>query len=64
LGLDYQGLRAGTVSLTQAQANAIFQLQLTTVMCQAARIFPTFATMPEKVRAVVCDLLFMGKGHF
>lgn len=53
LALDYEGLKSGAVSLTQYQADAIFQYQLTAVMCQAARIFPTWATMPEKVQAVV-----------
>ena len=47
LGLDYAGLKSGAVSLTQAQSDAIFEYQLTAVMCQAARIFPTWATMPE-----------------
>lgn len=64
LGLDYAGLKSGAVCLTNDQADAVFEYQLTAVMCQAARIFPTWATMPEKVQAVICDLLFMGEGTF
>lgn len=64
LGLDYAGLKSGAVSLTQEQADAVFQYQLGMVQSQAARIFPNYGAMPEKVRAVVCDLLFMGEGTF
>jgi|ERR1700733_9172852 len=64
LGLDYAGLRAGTLSLTQDEANAVFQYQLGIVLSQASRIFPNYASMPEKVKAVVCDLLFMGEATF
>jgi lysozyme len=64
LGLDYAGLKSGAVSLTQEQADAVFQYQLGVVQSQAARIFPNYATMPEKVQAVVADLLFMGEGTF
>lgn len=64
LGLDYAGLKSGAVSLTQDQADAVFQYQLGIVQSQAARIFPNYGAMPEKVQAVVCDLLFMGEGTF
>lgn len=64
LGLDYAGLKSGAVSLTQEQADAIFAYQLGMVQSQAARILPNYAAMPEKVKAVVCDLLFMGEGSF
>ena len=65
VGLDYQGLLAGTVSLTEEQAEIIFQAQLLTVVCQAVGIFPTWATMPLDVQAVVCDLIFnMGEQKF
>lgn len=64
LGLDYEGLLSGAVSLTQDQVDAVFQYQLGVVQSQAARIFPNYASMPEKVQAVICDLLFMGEGTF
>jgi lysozyme len=64
LGLDYQGLCAGTVSLTQEEAGAVFQYQLAAVLVQAAGIFPNWRTMPEQIQAVICDLLFMGIGTF
>ncbi len=61
-GLDYATVCAE--GLTEAQALSVFQYQLTAVLCQAARTFPTWATMPEKVQAVICDMLFMGEGTF
>lgn len=64
LGIDYEGLKSGAVSLTNDQADAVFQYQLGMVQSAAARIFPNYGAMPEKVRAVVCDLLFMGEGAF
>jgi GH24 family phage-related lysozyme (muramidase) len=64
LGLDYAGLKSGAVCLTYDQADAIFVYQLGMVQSQAARIFPNYGAMPETVRAVVCDLLFMGEGTF
>lgn len=64
LGLDYEGLKSGSVCLTNDQADAVFQYQLGMVQSAAARIFPNYGAMPETVKAVVCDLLFMGEGTF
>ena len=63
-GLDHQGLCAGAY-LTPEQASDVFQAQLLTVLCQAALIFPTWATMPLDVQAVICDMIFeMGEAGF
>jgi lysozyme len=57
-GIDYAGILYGTIDLTQAQVDEIFQYQLSMVIGQAMQIFPTFATMPDAVQAVICDQIF------
>lgn len=64
-GLDYDALLAGTVDLTEDQADAIFAHQLDVVETQAGMTFKNFEAMPEKVQAVIADLIFnMGWGGF
>jgi lysozyme len=57
-GLDYDGLVAGTVDLTQEQADAIFEHQLGMVETQAGITFKNFEAMPANVQAVIADLIF------
>lgn len=63
-GLDYQALCDGAV-LNQTHADAVFSYQFGTVLTQAQTLFPDFGSYPEKVQAVICDLIFnMGLGTF
>ena len=64
MGIDYAAV-CGGVALTPTQMDAVFQYQLTEVLCQAAMIFPTWATLPQNVQAVIADMLFnMGEAKF
>ncbi|WP_348269761.1 glycoside hydrolase family protein [Edaphobacter paludis] len=57
LKLDYDAIRNGG-SITEAQADAILDLQLGMVNAQAKTLFPNFNQMPADVQAVVQDLIF------
>lgn len=57
LKLDYEPIRNG-VPITEAQADAILELQLGMVNAQAKTLFPNFNQMPADVQAVVQDLIF------
>jgi lysozyme len=64
-GINYQAVSSGTVSLTQKQVDDIFEYQLNMVIGQAIQTFPNFATMPDNVQAVICDVIFnIGIGAF
>lgn len=64
-GIDYAGILYGTVDLTQAQVDEIFEYQLSIVIGQAMKLFPTFVMMPDAVQAVICDMIFeMGLARF
>lgn len=57
LKLDYEAIRNGS-EITEAQADAILDLQLGMVNAQAKTLFPNFQTMPADVQSVVQDLIF------
>lgn len=57
LKLNYEDIRNGQ-PITEAQADAILDLQLAMVNAQAKTLFPNFAQMPCDVQAVVQDLIF------
>lgn len=57
LKLDYEAVRGGQ-AITEAQADAILDLQLGIVNAQARTLFPNFNQMPCDVQAVVQDLIF------
>lgn len=64
LKLDYEAIRNGS-PITEAQADAILDLQLGMVNAQAKTLFPNFSQMPCDVQAVAQDLIFnMGLGGF
>ncbi len=64
LGLDYSAIKSGA-SITEAQADAVLDFQLSTVASQAKVIFPAFDSMPQLVQCVVQDLIFnMGAPRF
>lgn len=64
LKLDYEAIRNGS-PITEAQADAILDLQLGMVNAQAKTLFPNFQQMPADVQAVVHDLIFnMGLAGF
>jgi GH24 family phage-related lysozyme (muramidase) len=57
VGVDYAAVRAGA-AITEAQADAIFAVQLEAVSAQASMMFPNFHIMPANAQAVVQDLIF------
>jgi GH24 family phage-related lysozyme (muramidase) len=57
LNLDYESIRNGA-AITEAQADAILDLQLGMVNAQAKTLFPNFNQMPADVQSVVQDLIF------
>lgn len=57
-GLDLTGLLNGTVLLTDPQIDEIFNFQLNEAITEAKSVLPNFDAMPDKVQAVVVDLLF------
>jgi len=57
LKLDYEAIRNGA-AITEAQADAILDLQLGMVNAQAKTLFPNFGQMPCDVQAVVQDVIF------
>lgn len=64
LKLDYEAIRNGA-AITEAQADAILDLQLGMVNAQAKTLFANFNQMPCDVQAVVQDLIFnMGLAKF
>lgn len=58
LGLDYDQLRSGAVSLTNAQVDSILAQDLKAVTDDLKVLFPTFESMPEQVRLVLADMRF------
>lgn len=61
-GIDYDAVRNGD-SITPAQCTALLDLQLNHVIAAAQRIFSEFATFPDPVQSVICDLIFnLGEG--
>lgn len=64
-GLSLGELKAGTVSLTDAQIDEVFSYQLTEAIGVTQKLFPNFDTMPDNVQAVICDMVFnMGEPAF
>lgn len=64
-GLDLSGLKDGTILLTNAQIDEVFDYQLNEAVSEAMVFFPNFVTMPNNVQAVIVDLLFnMGPTRF
>jgi lysozyme len=64
LKLDYDAIRNGA-AITEAQAEAILDLQLGMVNAQAKTLFPNFQAMPADVQSVVQDVIFnVGLGKF
>jgi GH24 family phage-related lysozyme (muramidase) len=64
LKLDYEAIRNGA-AITEAQADAILDLQLGMVNAQAKTLFPNFQQMPADVQSVVQDVIFnVGLGKF
>lgn len=64
LKLDYDAIRTGA-AITEAQADAILDLQLGMVNAQAKTLFPNFQQMPADVQSVVQDGIFnVGLGKF
>jgi len=64
LKLGYEAIRNGS-PITEAQADAILDLQLGMVNAQAKTLFPNFSQMPADVQSVVQDLIFnMGLAKF
>lgn len=57
LKLDYEGIRNGA-EITEADADAILDLQLGMVNAQAKTLFANFQAMPADVQAVAQDLIF------
>lgn len=57
LKLNYVSIRNGQ-AITEADADAIFVIQLKAVNSQARAIFSKFQTMPANAQAVIQDLLF------
>lgn len=64
LELDYAALETGA-ALTQDQADAIFDFQLSRVIAGARITFPGFDSFPDQAQAVIADLIFnLGLGGF
>lgn len=64
-GLNIAALKNGTALLTNPQIDEIFQYQFTEATSEAMVLLPNFTTMPDKVQAVVVDLIFnMGPTRF
>ena len=64
-GLSLPGLLDGSILLTDAQIDEVFDYQLHEAISEAMSILPNFNTMPDTVQAVVVDLLFnMGLPRF
>lgn len=57
-GIDFEELKAGTVTLTDDQINQVFDYQLTIVIGEARGLFPAFDSMPNNVQAVIVDMSF------
>jgi GH24 family phage-related lysozyme (muramidase) len=58
VGVNYNELRAGLITLTPEQIEAIFELQYEAVKTQARVTFAELDTMPDEAAAVVCDMIF------
>lgn len=64
LKLDYDAIRNGA-AITEANAEAILELQLGMVNAQAKTLFQNFNQMPADIQSVVQDLIFnMGISGF
>jgi GH24 family phage-related lysozyme (muramidase) len=55
--VDYAAVLAGK-AITEAQAEAIFALQYSTVADQARIVIPAIEEYPQNAAAVVCDMIF------
>lgn len=65
IGLNPQDLISGRVSLTLAQADALFDLDMSDSRRDATDLVPQLGSMPEPAQECILDLVFnMGKGGF
>lgn len=56
--LDLDALKNGEALLTNRQIDEVFDYQLTRTISDACSVLPGFMAMPDKVQAVVVDMLF------
>ncbi len=65
IGLNYVGLCAGSLELSQEQADELFDRQFAIVVASGKLNFPEFDQYPDNVAAVICDMIFnLGWGGF
>lgn len=58
LGLDYEAVKSGAVSLTDAQIDQLLAGTLQTAVSEAHRLFPAFDSYPANPQLVITDLCF------
>jgi GH24 family phage-related lysozyme (muramidase) len=58
IGVDYDKLRAGAISLTQAQITALFQSDVAAAISDARRLVSNFEALPSPQQQVVVDMIF------
>lgn len=58
LGVEFNQLLAGTVSLTNAQIDTLFNADLDTAMADAAQRVPSFWNLPDDAQLGVVDMVF------
>ena len=58
IGVDYDKLRAGVVSLTQAQITALFLSDVAGAISDARRLVSNFDALPSPQQQVVVDMIF------
>jgi GH24 family phage-related lysozyme (muramidase) len=58
LGLNYDALRSGAQSLTEAQIDAVFDKSLSSAMACTKQNHPGFNTYPQNVQLVATDMTF------
>jgi GH24 family phage-related lysozyme (muramidase) len=64
VGIDYDAVCAGQ-PITDAQCDAIFELQYQQVASNARMTFPNIDSFPQNAAAVLCDLIYeIGYGGF
>lgn len=65
LGLSYEAVCRGTVSLTDAQIDALLDLDIAAARAGARRCVHAFDTLPPQAQMVIVDMIFnLGVGGF
>lgn len=64
-GLYLPDLRNGTMILSDAQIEEVFDYQVRSTISSAMKLLPNFLMMPDEVQAAVCDMVFnLGEPKF